>query len=65
MGDIYSVGRVRVGLGSVATSLEDVVASVHSPVARHTLPCNVYSLCLSEARTVQCWLGHSTLMCNG
>ena len=25
------MGRVRVGLGSVATPLEDVVASVHSP----------------------------------
>ena len=30
-------------------------------VARHTLPSNVYSLCLSEARTVQCWLA---LVCN-
>ena len=25
------MGRVRVGLGSVTTPLEDVVASVHSP----------------------------------
>ena len=25
------MGRVRVGLGSVATPLEDVVASIHSP----------------------------------
>ena len=25
------MGRVRVGLGSVATPLEDVVTSVHSP----------------------------------
>ena len=32
-------------------------------VARHA--CNVYSLCLSAARTVQCWLGHPTLVCNG
>ena len=25
------MGRVRVGLGSVATPLEDVVANIHSP----------------------------------
>ena len=30
-GVFISVGRVRVGLGSVAKPLEDIVANIHSP----------------------------------